>query len=352
MPYYYELKRVEAEERERTVDGLLALREGLKAAGVPSRSLGGTALLATWNIREFDSAKFGDRTDEAYYYIAEILDHFDLIAIQEVREDLKALKRVQRILGSWWKYVVTDVTVGKSGNGERLAFLYDSRKVAFSGLAGEVVLPDRKGKPVLQFARTPFVCGFKAGWSTFSLCTVHVYYGTAKANDPRRTEEIDALAKLLAERGKADPRRISEPENLVLLGDFNIFSRDDDTYQAIVNAGFKVPTALQEIPGSNVKKNKHYDQIAVMSRPERFGLTGRAGVFDFYEHVFREDQADVYSAAMKATRGEKVGFAQWRTYQMSDHLLMWCELAIDHSTRYLKELRAGADVEAPEVTPE
>lgn len=138
----------------------------------------------------------------------------------------------------------------------------------------------------------------------------------------------------------------------MLLGDFNIFSRDDDTYRSIVNAGFELPEALQEIPGSNVKKNKHYDQIAVMSRPERFGLTGRAGVFDFYEYVFRDHQADAYSAAIEATGGEKVGFAQWRTYQMSDHLLMWCELAIDHSTRYLKELRAGADVEAPEVTPD
>ncbi len=49
-----------------------------------------TLLLATWNIREFDSGKYGYRDDEAYYYIAEILSRFDLIAIQEVRSGLLA----------------------------------------------------------------------------------------------------------------------------------------------------------------------------------------------------------------------------------------------------------------------
>ncbi len=352
MPFYYELKKVEdASERTRTVEGILALRKGLQDAGVPARNLSSTVLIATWNIREFDSAKFGDRTNESFYYIAEILDHFDLIAVQEVREDLRALKKVQRILGSWWKYLVTDITIGHAGNGERLAFLYDSRKIAFNGLAGEIVLPEAKVGNVLQFARTPFVCGFKAGWSTFSLCTVHIYYGTAKPNDPRRIKEIDALAKLLAKRGKADPRKISEPENLILLGDFNIFSRDDATYKSITKAGFVVPEQLQEIPGSNVQKNKHYDQIAIMSRPDRFQLTDKAGVFDFYEHVFRDDQADAYKALMKATGGTKTGFKQWRTYQMSDHLLMWCELAIDYADAYLERLATGKDVDRPEVAP-
>jgi hypothetical protein len=87
-----------------------------------------------------------------------------------------------------------------------------------------------------------------------------------------------------------------------------------------------------------------------MTRPRRFGTTGRAGVFDFYEHVFREDQAGDYAALVKATGGEKTGYKQWRTYQMSDHLLMWCELAIDFSNEYLEDVLQG-DVERPENTP-
>jgi hypothetical protein len=351
MPLYYGLKELSATERKRTTEGIRALRVGLSTAGVPPRNLSRSALVATWNIREFDSAKFGDRTPESFYYIAEVVDHFDLVAIQEVREDLRGLKRLQALLGGWWKYLVTDITIGRSGNGERLAFLYDNRKVTFSGLAGEIVLPDRDKRPVLQFARTPFICGFRAGWSTFSLCTVHVYYGTAKKNDPRRVAEISHLAEVLAVRGKADPRRISEPENIVVLGDFNIFSRDDSTFEALTSAGFVVPPELQSIPGSNVDKNKHYDQIAFMARPGRFGTTGKAGVFDFYEHVFRSDQEREYRTLMTRTGGAKTGYRQWRTYQMSDHLVMWCELAIDYSEQYLLDIARGEDVERPEAAP-
>jgi hypothetical protein len=351
MPFYYGISALSARERKRTIAGIGALRRGLVASGVPQRNLASTALVATWNIREFDSDRFGERIPESFYYIAEIVDHFDVVAIQEVREDLRGLKRLLAILGGWWKYVVTDVTIGSSGNGERLALVYDSRKISFSGLAGEIVLPDLKGKPALQFARTPFVCGFKAGWSSFSLCTVHVYYGTDKKDDPRRVSEIRALAKVLAARGKADPRRISEPENLVLLGDFNIFSRNDVTFQALTKAGFTIPRELQSIPGTNVDKNKHYDQIAFMARPSRFDATGKAGVFDYYQYVFREDQQREYATLIKATGGTKTGYRQWRTHQMSDHLLMWCELKIDFSDAYLDELGRGKDVERPEAAP-
>lgn len=79
-----------------------------------------------------------------------------------MHDDLRALDRLQSILGGWWKYIVTDVTEGTAGNRERLAYLYDSRKVTFGGLAGELVLPPSKKDDVLQFARTPFLCGFKA----------------------------------------------------------------------------------------------------------------------------------------------------------------------------------------------
>ncbi len=347
MPYYYGLKDFAPSVRKRTIEGILALRDGLAKAGLGPRTLDDRAVIASFNIREFDSEKFGPRTEESIYYIAEIVSHFDLVAVQEVREDLRALDRLQRLLGSWWKRIVTDVTIGTRGNSERLAFLYDSRKIAFTGLAGEIVLPGNKN-PVLQFARTPFVCGFKAGWATMSLCTVHIYYGKDTPDDPARVREIQELATLLAARGKANPKLISEPENMILLGDFNIFSRQDVTFHALVKAGFEIPKALQDVPGSNVAKNKHYDQIAVMQRPGRFGLTGRGGVFDFYEYVFRKDQEQEYQALMAETGGSKAGFAQWRTYQMSDHLPMWCELQIDFSKNYLDDLLQAKDVEPPE----
>lgn len=342
MPFYYGLKKLPAEERVRAVRGILELRKGLNAS-VPSRNLEGTILLATWNIREFDSNAFGARTAESYYYIAEIISHFDLVAIQEVREDLSALERLCSILGSWWQYIVTDTTDGAAGNKERLAFVYDSRKVRFSGLAGELVLPPTKSQPALQFARTPFLCGFKAGWSKFTLCTVHIVYGTSKRYDPRRVNEIETLAATMAERGREEGERIGEPENVVLLGDFNIFNRKDRTFEELVKQGFTIPEELQSIPGTNVEKNKHYDQIAIMARPRRFGLTPHAGVFDFFEHVFRLDEAEEYASLVAATGGEKAGFEFWRTHQMSDHLPMWCEIRVDFSAEYLADITQDAE---------
>jgi len=96
-------------------------RELQEENGVPSKNEN-SVLLATWNIREFDSPSYGKRNIEPLYYIAEIISHFDLVAVQEVREDLKALEQVRDLLGGWWKYIATDVTEGTRGNRERMAF--------------------------------------------------------------------------------------------------------------------------------------------------------------------------------------------------------------------------------------
>lgn len=82
--------------------------------------------------------------DEAIYYIAEIVSHFDIVAVQEVYKDLKALHRLIEVLGGYWKYVCTDATEWSHGNSERMVFLYDSRKVRFGDLSGELVLPPER----------------------------------------------------------------------------------------------------------------------------------------------------------------------------------------------------------------
>ena len=137
MPFFYDLDRTDPLQR-RIAARLLALSDRLDAE-IPARTLDDTLLLATWNIREFDSPAYGLRGMEPYHYIAEIISRFDLVALQEVRRDTAPLDRLCGLLGPWWKYLVTDVTEGTRGNKERMAFLYDSRKVEFGGLAGEGV---------------------------------------------------------------------------------------------------------------------------------------------------------------------------------------------------------------------
>ena len=347
----------------RAEQGLSRLRAQLDQE-IPRRTLDQTLILATWNIREFDSPAYGDRLPEALDYIAEIASRFDLVAIQEVRERLDALDKVLQRLGPWWKYVCTDVTEGRPGNGERMAFLFDGRKVRFAGISGEVVIPavERRDKgksvvyqPARQLFRTPHVCGFKSGRERFMLCTVHVAYGKGKANDPQREEEIGLVADFLARRASDEN---AWTNNLVLLGDFNVFSPQDRTLQALGRAGFVVPESLQSLP-SNAGRNRYYDQIAffehgtiqptsptpdVSPRNQEPGTRNlepalRSGAFDFYQSVFRNDQRAAYAGAMgeayqKNSKGAprpEAGKDQyfrtyWRTHQMSDHLPMWVEV--------------------------
>jgi len=153
---------MKASERRRTLAGLKRLRPQL-ACELPHGTRSKTLILGTWNLRNFDDNRFnhGPRTLEDKLYIAEILAHFDLIALQELCHDLRPLDDVLRLLGPDYTYIVTDLTEGPSGNSERLGFLFGKSKVRFRRVAGELVLPYRlqiadRGK-ARQFARTPFM---------------------------------------------------------------------------------------------------------------------------------------------------------------------------------------------------
>lgn len=350
MPYYFPLRwNFEPQDSQRTAQNLLTLRQQIREE-IPPRTVDDTLLLATWNIRDFDSNKFGHgpRLKESFFYIAEIISAFDLVAVQEVNEDLSALKTVMRILGSDWDYIATDSTEGRSGNMERMAFVYDTRKVRFQKIAGEVVLPlSRLVGGERQFARTPFLVAFQSGWFVFMICTVHIYYGADSGPKlARRIEEIAAIARLLSQR--AD----DESANYIILGDFNIVSPDHETMQALKQQGFIVPEGLSDVP-SNMRLNKHYDQIVFKARDGQLQFGGQAGVFNLYKSVFREEDKDVYFEHMKKLDELELGadgrptdsahntayyLNTWRTFQMSDHLPMWVELKIDFSEQYLRDL--------------
>src|SRR4030042_1489766 len=132
MPFYRRINVSKAEGR-RTIEGILRLKEALDKE-IPKKTRDQTLLVASWNLREFGGIKYGGREDEPLFYISEIMSRFDLIAVQEVRDNLDALDALMNILGGLWKYMVSKETQGPQGNNERLALIYDTRKMAFGGL--------------------------------------------------------------------------------------------------------------------------------------------------------------------------------------------------------------------------
>jgi hypothetical protein len=234
----------------------------------------------------------------------------------------------------------------------------------------------------LNFARTPYLVSFQAGWLKLFLCTVHIYYGEGALGMRRRKAEIRRLTQFLADRAQSE--HDSDADSFfILLGDFNIVDRQHETMKALTRHGFKVPEHLQSLPGTNVKKDKYYDQIAYWREPDQAdGSTGavtqvevqRAGVFDFFETVFRVGETasgetadiDIYQERSSALRkaiakakarkvkrkkapltpkeeqavAERI-YTDWRTYQMSDHLPMWVELRIDFGDEYLEQVASS-----------
>lgn len=359
--------------KTRVIDRLISLRRALDEQ-VKSKRSEGSILLASWNLRDFDDNKFGHgpRLDESYLYIAEIISAFDLVALQEINRGLGPLRKIIDRLGRRdWDYIVTDITEGTSGNQERMAFVFNKHRITFANLAGEVVLPGTSDR---QFARTPFVASFQAGWFKFNLCTVHMYYGTGAKGKERRVKEIADLAKFVGERQE------KETEDYILLGDFNVVSPTDDTMKALTDNGFTMHPDIMGV-GTTLKGKNPYDQIALKVKNKMLEL-GHAGIFGFERLVFRKRDHAEYVAPANSSRfppglitkskenkhiekvkkrrrksAEKKGIPfewtaedterereayyldTWRSFQVSDHKPIWVELKVDFTEDYLTSLK-------------
>jgi endonuclease/exonuclease/phosphatase family metal-dependent hydrolase len=310
---------------------LTALSTALDAA-IPPKRPDENILIATWNLCAFasltrkwtatqnDSPK---RDLRALRAIIDIVSRFDVVAIQEVKGDLRSLRDMMKFLGDDWAFLMTDVTRGTAGNEERMAFIFDLRRVKPSGLACELVVPpewiEEVGEDALnrQFARTPYAASFLAGQTTFILVTLHVDYGDVSAD---RIPELRGIARWMADWA----RRTNEWEqNLIALGDFNIDRRGDALWQAFTSTGLTVPEDLNRVPRSifadpgQPTLGKFYDQIAWFADGEgdaRLNMQYvRGGSFDFVPYVYR-DQGFTKSTIR---------------YRMSDHYPLWVEFRRD-----------------------
>ena len=72
---------------------------------------------------------------------------------------------------------------------------------------------------------------------------------------------------------------------------------------------------------------------------KRFDETPRGGVLDFFEAVYRMEDEALYAPEIKpGKKGNLPTYKEWRTYQMSDHLLLWSAFKVDFASDYLEDL--------------
>ena len=303
--------------------------------GVPPRRPD-NLLIATWNIRAFGGltekwrAAEGDsplRNLADICAIAEIVSRFDVVALQETRDNLTALRAMMARLGEHWAFIITDVGLGNPANGERLAYVYDRGRVKASGLAGELVVPadglEGHGRARLkkQFARSPYAVSFAVGRQAFTLVTLHVLYGR---NASERTGELGAIGRWLADRARSGT---DFNNNMIALGDFNIDGLHDPNYQAFTAQGLRPPAALAEQPRTiyDTPRKKHfYDQIAWFTEGGRrrltLGYAGVAGLFDWTSCLLAGQPND------------------HRSWRISDHYPLWCEFELADDNMEAREM--------------
>jgi endonuclease/exonuclease/phosphatase family metal-dependent hydrolase len=298
---------------------------------VPRKELDRNLLIATWNIRAFGSvtrkwtASGGDspkRDMRGLRAILEIVSRFDVVAIQEVTGDLRALRDLVKGLGRHWSFLMSDVTLGKDGHSERMAYVFDTRRVELSGLAGELVVPPEWTEEIepaalrRQFARTPYAVSFRSGLHTFILVALHVTYGDPSAE---RVPELRGIADWLSDWARRLNRRPLR-HDLITLGDFNIDRKDDALWQAFTSRGLHVPDELNRVRRTIFASldeptlDRFYDQIAWFDSGTRklsMGLRS-AGGFEFLPFVYRDTSL---------TKSQV-------SYRISDHIPLWAEFSL------------------------
>lgn len=230
--------------------------------GLPARR-DGSVLLGSFNIRKLGSA--ASRSDDTWAFLADVCRRFDLLAVQEIMDDLSGLRELKARMGTDFALVVSDVTgvfPGERGLGERLGFIYRWDTVERMEMASDIthdrtklidsiarnwdkLIEDmaeyphelaeyekgkRSRKPkaprpsfFLSFVRQPYCVAFRiAGLKgtrpyKFMAVNAHLLFGESLRD---RRLEFEALIEWLMSRLEDDTDAYYP--DLVLMGDLNL----------------------------------------------------------------------------------------------------------------------------------
>jgi endonuclease/exonuclease/phosphatase family metal-dependent hydrolase len=294
------------------------LRAHKSVRQIPART-SNAVLAATWNIANLGAQQ---RRDEDRSLIAEILSWFDIVAIQECRENFADLDDIIHKLGGSYRFFMSDA----SGNDERMTFIYDKTVLSPLEEIGEIAFPPSDYRSIKLpgvtqtfngFDRTPYLASFQFKQTSFLFVNVHLFYGDEKPKSiARRALETFAVAKWADRRHKS---AYAFTRELVVMGDFNMpkCQPTDPIFKALTRLGLDVPDHSAQI-ASSIAGDANYDQIAFFPGTTNVWFHDVKGVFDYDQVIF--------PTLWENGKGKK-RFLSYLRYYISDHRPMWLQLS-------------------------
>ena len=279
------------------IEDIIRLRRRIRASGLPVKVVDQNLLIGTWNIKSFgtvypkwdENPRSPKRNLRALAYIAEILRGLDVVAIQEVNENLSGIQMLlERFLGSNWSLVVSSSKKSYLGKTEPLVFLFDKRRVEPVRMIGEMALDQFEGEdPKMLFTRPPYFVGFQSGGKQFGLLTLQIKREAIQGERLQRERRlanhtvIEILRQL--ETGYYGL------ENLILLGDFDIYQHaDNPLFQSLVSIGLNTPPQIEYLSSMHSNSPKPYNMISWLMGHMELSFTDKSGVIDFVGAVYKE----------------------------------------------------------------
>ncbi len=163
----------------------------------------GQIKLVSWNVENLGKSK----SNEEIAFMANLLNQYDLVALQEVVAGYGGAQAVARLVnklnrkGNQWDYTISDPTTSTPSKTERYAFLW---KTALVKKIGKAWL-EKKYANAME--REPYLCTFEYGKKQFTAVSFHAI---TKSKQPEREIKYFQFFPL------AYPK-----SNLIIMGDFN-----------------------------------------------------------------------------------------------------------------------------------
>ena len=222
--------------------------------------------IISWNIQNLGKSKMSN--DTIMLFISEIVESYDIVAIQEVSVSefgSQVIARLDDILdrsGTSWDYVISNPTSGEGS--ERYAYLFKKDKVKLVGHSLEVSLAS-------VVDREPFIGRFLFDGDEYILGNVHLV--PIGKNPSLEVKELASLGKKYKDK------------KFILMGDFNL-AESDGAFDMI--KGWSVSVLKRERTSLKMKEgsdwlNEEYDNFFVSKGVK----VGSSGVLHFYKR-FKE----------------------------------------------------------------